>query len=107
MVLGAAADPDRTAVEHEAAPEEARLLGINHHEAVVPFRDPLPIPEGLLHDGCDSSFLLRLAHALGLTLGMRGRGRADSASAAIFSSVLNKFQGIAGALAGQGVRPRE
>ena len=67
MVLGAAADANGARVEHEASSEERRLLRVDDHEAVVALRDSIGPLEGLLHDGCDSSFLLGLAHACGLT----------------------------------------
>ena len=35
VVLGAAADADRARVEHEAPPEQGRLLRVDDHEAVV------------------------------------------------------------------------
>src|SRR5581483_2613705 len=67
VVFRSTPDADGTGVQHEAPPEEARLLRVDDYQAVVALRNALPVAEGLLHDGCDSSFLLGLAHALAST----------------------------------------
>ncbi len=63
VVLGAPADADGARVEHEPAPEQARLLGVDDHQAVVALRRPVAPPEWFELDGGDSSFLFGLAHA--------------------------------------------